>query len=241
MEHKSEELKRLDSTVEIYKTEDGQLNRDIISANSAKLIEMYFPKGGRAIQMGLGDGFIAEKLCNHFDVFDIVEGSQVIIDEYKTKPEKVRIFKSLFEDYVPQEKYDVLLGNHILEHVDEPVEIIKQGLAWLKPGGKAIFTVPHAQSLHRRIGVEMKLLSKLNELNSQDIRLGHRRVYTIPEFEKDIKAGGFKNLKTFGYMIKLVSNKQMKGWSEELLDAIFKISLSSPPEICSNIAVICEA
>ena len=42
-------------------------------------------------------------------------------------------------------------------------------------------------------------------------------------------------------MIKLVSNAQMKDWSKELIDAIFEVSLSAPAEICSNIAVICEA
>jgi len=41
-------------------------------------------------------------------------------------------------------------------------------------------------------------------------------------------------------MIKLVSNAQMKDWSRELLDAIFRVSLETPSAVCSNIAVICE-
>jgi len=86
----------------------------------------------------------------------------------------------------------------------------------------------------------MKLLRRRNELNDQDVEVGHRRVYTIPEFESDVESAGFRIIETRGYMIKLVSNAQMKDWSRELLDAIFRVSLETPSAVCSNIAVICE-
>ena len=132
------------------------------------------------------------------------------------------------------------MGNHVLEHVDNPVEVLKKVKDWLKPNGRAIFTVPNATSLHRRIGIEMGMLKVLNEFNKQDIELGHQRVYNIYQFTEDIKTAGFDVLETSGYMIKLVSNHQMKDWPKELLEAIFKISISVPTEICSNICVICK-
>jgi 2-polyprenyl-3-methyl-5-hydroxy-6-metoxy-1,4-benzoquinol methylase len=241
MENRSKELERLNQTSDIYTTEAGKLNQDIISYNSAELIKLRKLTGGRAIQLGLGDGYIAGLLAKEYKEFVILEGSDNVIRDFYNKDAGYTVVKTLFEEYEAKEKFDVLLGNHILEHVDDPVGIMRQAKKSLKPGAKAIFSVPHADSLHRRIGVEMNLLKQRNELNGQDIQLGHRRVYTIKEFEADIKSAGFKILETRGYMIKLVSNAQMKGWSRELLDAIFKISLEAPSEICSNIAVICEA
>lgn len=241
MENREKELDRLNQTSEIYTTEAGKLNQDIISYNSAELIKLRGLIGGRALQLGLGDGYIAGLLAPYYNEFVILEGSDNVIRDFADSKAKYSIVKTLFEEFEAEEKFDVLLGNHILEHVDDPVGIMKQARKSMKPGAKAIFSVPHADSLHRRIGVEMGLLKVRNELNAQDHQLGHRRVYTIPEFEADIKAAGFKIIETRGYMIKLVSNAQMKGWSRELLDAIFQISLTAPSEICSNIAVICEA
>ena len=43
-----------------------------------------------------------------------------------------------FED----NKYDVLFANHVLEHVDNPEQCMKEALRVLKPGGFAIMQVP---------------------------------------------------------------------------------------------------
>lgn len=241
MENRVKELERLNQTSEIYTTEAGRLNQDIISYNSAELIRLRGLIGGRALQLGLGDGYIARLLAKQYREFVILEGSDNVIQDFYDKEAGYTVIKTLFEEFETEEKFDFLLGNHILEHVDDPVAIMRQARKSLNSNAKAIFSVPNADSLHRRIGVEMELLGKRNDLNAQDIQLGHRRVYTISEFERDIREAGFKILETRGYMIKLVSNAQMKGWSRELLDAIFKVSLAAPSEICSNIAVICSA
>ena len=117
---------------------------------------------------------------------------------------------------------------------------MRQTRSWLKAGAVAIFTVPNAESLHRRIGVQMGLLQKINELNDQDKLLGHRRVFTLSELTDDALKAGYTIKEVHGFMIKLVSHRQMKDWSRTLLDACFSVSLSLPPEMCSNIAVICK-
>ncbi|MCG9900457.1 MAG: class I SAM-dependent methyltransferase [Hydrotalea sp.] len=241
MENFKDEISRLSNTCDIYSTEAGRLNRDIISYSSSKLIEKFCLNHGRALQLGLGDAFIANKLDKIYDEFVILEGSKEVIMRFKNPEASYTVIETLFEEFEQSEYFDILLANHVLEHVENPVEVMIQAKKSLRKGGKAIFTVPNADSLHRRIGVEMGLLSQRNDLNSQDIQLGHRRVYTVSDFTNDIESAGFKILEVKGYMIKLVSNAQMKDWSKELLDAIFEVSLSSPAEICSNIAVICES
>lgn len=231
----------LDNHSKIYKTDDGAINKDINSSNVVELVKIKNLTGGMAVQLGLGDGFVAEQLCKYYKRLVVVEGSEEVIKENFNKAAGYEIIHSLFEEYEPLEKFDIMLGNHVLEHVNDPVHVLKQVKKWMKPGARAIFTVPNATSLHRRIGVEMGMLKVLHEFNKQDIELGHQRVYNIYQFTEDIRNAGFEILETGGYMVKLVSNHQMKSWPKELLEAIFKISVSLPAEICSNISVICKA
>ena len=70
--------------------------------------------------------------------------------------------------------------------------------------------------------------------------MGHQRVYDIKSLKSDLVKSGYKIIKAGGYNIKLVSQKQMKDWSNKLLNAIFEVSLQCPSEICSNIYAICK-
>ncbi len=233
------EIQRLDAAAAAYKTEVGAFDAENVNYFTVQLARNHF-SSGRAIQMGLGNGLVAKSLCEQFEEFVVVEGSDVVIADYTDRKAKYSVVKALFEEYTPEKKFDLLFGNHILEHVDHPVEILRQSRKWIRSGGAAMFTVPNAQSLHRRIGVEMGMLATLNTLNEQDVKLGHRRVYTIPELEADVIAAGYRIREVRGYMLKVVSNKQMKDWSRELLDSCYRVSLTLPSEMCSNLAIFCE-
>ena len=240
MTKSADELNRLRESGQIYGTEAGDLNRDIASFHTAEIIKDKKLIGGKALQLGLGDGYIAEKVCPYYEKLVVLEGSDKVIQQFYNPKSGYAAIHTFFEDYQEKGTYDVLLGNHILEHVEDPVAVLKQARKSLKPGAKAMFTVPNADSLHRRIGVAMGMLEKRNSLHGQDLLLGHRRVYTLSELQKDVSEAGYKITESFGYILKLVSNAQMKGWSKELLAAIYQTSRTVPPEICSNIGVICE-
>ena len=237
--NRAEEKRRLDDAAGTYATPEGKQDENNVNPFTVELALSRLG-GGDALQMGLGNGYVAARLRPSFKRFVIVEGSRAVIEQFSDAGIGYEVVESLFEDYVPAAKFGVLLGNHILEHVDDPVSVLKVSRRWLRQGGTAMFTVPNAQSLHRRIGVEMGLLAKQNELNAQDRRLGHRRVYTIPELEEDIRSAGYRIREVRGYMIKLVSGAQMRGWPQELLEACYRVSLALPSEMCSNIAVFCE-
>ncbi len=238
MNHQDEK-ERLNSTGEIYTREAGQLNRDIASYYTLKITKQYSDRG-IAVQLGLGDGFIASAMAQNFERFVVLEGSSAVINSVQNLPEKIEVVETLFEDFRVNDVFDWVFGHHVLEHVQDPGKIARLVLKWLKPGGHAIFTVPNAASLHRRIGVEMGLLSRLDELHEQDVALGHRRVYFTEDLQNQIKEAGFEVIAAKGYMLKLVSQRQMKDWSRDLLDACFALSLSLSPEMCSNIFILAQ-
>jgi hypothetical protein len=86
----------------------------------------------------------------------------------------------------------------------------------------------------------MGLLQRPGDLNEQDVKLGHRRVYTAAEFRANLEAAGYRVESLTGYMLKVVSNRQMKGWSREFLDASYRVSLTLPMELCANLVAVCR-
>lgn len=48
---------------------------------------------------------------------------------------------------LPDEYYDLITLFHVVEHLEEPVEILRQLSAKLKPGGRMVIEVPHARDV----------------------------------------------------------------------------------------------
>lgn len=224
--------------VNSYSTEIGILSRRLTSFYSLKFMDEYLPQCGSAVQMGYGDGYIAEALKDRFSSLTIVEGSEDLV--HQAKSAGFNIVHSLFEDYIPKTPYDILLGNHILEHVENPVNILRKSKQWLHANSVAVFTVPNARSLHRRIGVSMGLQERITDLNNNDLGVGHRRVYTKEQLEIDILQADYTILHSRGYCLKVVSHSQMADWSKDLVDACFNVSLELPVDMCSNLGIICK-
>ena len=87
---------------------------------------------------------------------------------------------------------------HILEHVDEPVNLIKKAKNWLVDDGVILIGVPNAFSIHRLAAVKMGLLKSPFELNERDFKLGHQRVYSLDALENDIYKANLKIIEKGG-------------------------------------------
>lgn len=231
-----------------YNTPEGVLNAKIIAENSTMLNDELIRKYGNyktGLIMGYGDGWMVDYFKDNFSRLSVIEGSKSLSDsaanKYRDYPQVV-CYHSYFESFKlsKEDRVDVVLGNHVLEHVDDPVEVLMRSKSWLKETGCAIFGVPNADSLHRRIGVNLKMLKTRYDLNDQDKLVGHQRVYDQELLLRDVVSAGYEIAEVGGFNLKLVSQKQMKDWSQELIRAIFEISRECPPDICSNLYVVCK-
>ncbi|MBI4032674.1 class I SAM-dependent methyltransferase [Candidatus Berkelbacteria bacterium] len=228
-----------------YQSADGQNVKRILVDSYASLIGDLLAEHSaqRVIEMGYGDGDIVALLRSHDLDVVVLEGDTGLCAEGKKRygaDEKVTVVQTLFEAYRTTEPADLVLGNHVLEHVDDPAHVLGQISSWLTPGGRTLLSVPNATSIHRRIGVEMGLLGEVHELNEQDVRVGHQRVYDRESFQNEIEASELRIERLGGFNLKMVSQGQMADWSNDLLRAIYRVSLSCPPEICSNLYAICR-
>ena len=111
-----------------------------------------------------------------------------------------------------------------MEHVDNPVDLLKLVKRWLNSEGMLFLGVPNANSIHRLAAVKMELLSGSSQLNSRDIALGHRRVYTPATFIKDVEKSGLTVDEWGGVYFNPLSNAQIQdNWSEEMIQGFFKL------------------
>lgn len=205
-----------------------------------KTLSPFFNRGS-CLELGCADGKGTELLLPYFRKVVAVDGSSKLIKSLRRniKSKKLTTIVSLFEEYNPNEKFDTIIMGHILEHVKNPILILKRAKKWLKKNGIILIDVPNANSLHRQAGVKMGLLKKCTDLNESDIKVGHRRVYTIKTLQKDIKKAGLKIKKIGGVFLKPLSNKQIEDtWNKRMINAFYELG-KEYPEIAAEIYAVC--
>ena len=146
--------------------------------------------GNYICELGCSTGAMSLRLINISERLTIIDGSRAnltivkskMISEYGQKVlEKVSFNHSLWENFVPdisQKNTSDVLITHGLEHVEDPVGLLKNINGWMPSNSRLHIIVPNANSLHRQIGVAMGLLKVTTDLNNRDLKVGHKRVYT---------------------------------------------------------------
>ena len=227
----------LDNYLDNYRGSKASIEERYMTRSTIGIVQKFCNQK-TVLNLGLGNGLVANeisKICRHQT---IVEGSEKIIHEFFHPMQNTKIENKLFENISISKTFEVVLANHVLEHVDDPVTLMRDVLSrLLSKKGILIVTVPNAESLHRRIGVQLSLLDDIYQLNSSDINAGHKRVYDLQLLKTHIQESNMYITEYGGYNIKLTSLNQMKHWDDGLLNAIFEISKTVSPEICANIWV----
>jgi len=236
----AEERQRLESIAEHFSMKDG-FNGYMNKYRVSKILELCH--GETVLDLGSADVFMAEALAPFFKQIVSVDGSKELIERARARlgeNTNITLVNSLIEEFETPQKFDLVLLSFILEHVADPVEVAAKALTFVKPDGAMLVMVPNACSLHRRVGVALGLLSKVDDFSEEDIRQGHRRVYTEERLCDDLKQAG-ANIETSGtFFIKPVSNPQMEQLGTKLADAFFEVSRDLPG-LGSMIFVKCAA
>ena len=169
----------------------------------------------------------------------VIEGSSLFCKDLAERFPEATVIHTLFEEYEPSVQYDNIVLGHVLEHVLDPVGILKLAKTWLKPGSGRIFAaVPNARSLHRQAAVIMGLLTSEDELNEMDIHHGHRRVFNPESFRNCFYQAGLEIEIFGGYWLKPVANRQIEAsWTPQMLRAFMQLG-ERYPDIAGEIYVV---
>jgi 2-polyprenyl-3-methyl-5-hydroxy-6-metoxy-1,4-benzoquinol methylase len=195
-------------------------------------------RGGRVLEMGPAEGVMTRHLVEIADELTVLEATETFCSMIQSKYPTVNVVRSLFEEFAPVDRFDAVVLGHVLEHVEDPVGILKLAQSWLAPEGRLVAAVPNARSLHRQAAVIMGLLPFEEAMNEADRHHGHRRVYNPESFRRDFLLAKL-DIEVFGgYWLKPISNGQIeRDWTPRMLDAFMRLG-ERYPDIAGEIYVV---
>lgn len=216
-------------------------DRDFVLDN--RLMLHWYPErvmaladGRSALELGLGHGFTTEAFSRRFERYAVVDGSQEMIDRFRNRfaHVDVDIRRAYFEQFSTEERFDNVLMGFVLEHVDDPGELLRHYARFLAPKGSVFIAVPNAEALHRRFGHAAGMLPDMQVLGDADRAFGHQRYFTLASLTCLVEDSGYSVVATEGILLKPITTQQMIDLRlpEEILQAMLKVGVNYP-ELCN--------
>jgi 2-polyprenyl-3-methyl-5-hydroxy-6-metoxy-1,4-benzoquinol methylase len=192
----------------------------------------------KVLELGYGEGNFTQELVNFGFNVTLLDGSDILINSAKEKfGSKIETACDLFENFKTEVKFDAIIATHVLEHVDEPLVLLKRMDEWLNENGIIIIIVPNRDSLHRQLAVLMNLQKDLDSLSPRDLLVGHQRVYSFQTLISDIESANLSVVERKGFFLKVLPNSMMIDFSPELILALNKVSEVLPDYLLANICL----
>ncbi len=211
---------------------------------NARMVEYSFRvfarhiRGTTILELGPAEGIMTELLVPMGKRLTVVEGARKFCEDLRRRFPQANVVHSLFEEFQPKEQFDNIVLGHVLEHVEDPVAVLKLVKSWLKLDGRVLAAVPNARSLHRQAAVMMGLLPSEEAMNEADIHHGHRRIFNPETYRQAFLQAGLQIEIFGGYWMKPVSNRQIEEtWTPEMLDAFMQLG-ERYPDIAAEIYVV---
>lgn len=226
----------LDAIFAEYSEEVG-FERELLRLKIAEVSQ--FVKGKNVLDIGCGTGIMAGALAVDGRTVVGVDGSaaKIEIGRQNYSDLDVEFRQVMFDSMIFEPEFDTVIATNVLEHVESPAEFIGKCRSALRPGGRLIFTVPNATSLHKRIGLHMGLVDDLYALTEADLAKGHTRIYDAETLRRDLEDSSFEVAHIGGILLKPLSNAQMETWDSGVIEALYKIGREMPDLSSSLIAV----
>ena len=213
------------------------------------MVRSFIPffRAGNALELGSFKGDFTKRLLPHFKDITCVEASGEAIAQARTGfGDQVKFVHGLFEQVTLPTKYDNIILTHVLEHLDDPIGVMKRiNSEWLSDKGRFFLVCPNANAPSRQIAVKMGLISHNSAVTPAEKEHGHRITYSLETLERDATASGLKVVHRSGIFFKALANFQ---W-----DKLLKTDIISPeylegcyqvgqlyPDLCSSIFLMCE-
>lgn len=163
-----------------------------------------------ALDLACGDGLLTSMLAPHFGRVVGVDASSARLVEARARLPNVEFHEGLIETIKLDNNFDVVFMLNVLEHVQDPVLVLRKAADMLMPNGVLIIHVPNSQAVNRKIAVLMGTLSDCEELSPFDVQIvGHRRSYHLSSLKLDIARAGLRVQETGGVFYKALSTPQM--------------------------------
>ncbi|MCX5864192.1 MAG: class I SAM-dependent methyltransferase [Deltaproteobacteria bacterium] len=213
------------------------------------MIKAFTPffRPGSLLELGSYKGDFTKRLLPHFSEITCIEASDVAIAEARQKlGDQVRFVNDRFEEATLPKRYDNIVLTHVLEHLDNPVQVLQRiNNDWLAESGRLFLVCPNANAPSRQIAVKMGLISHNTAVTTAEAKHGHRCTYALDTLEHDATSAGLQVVHRSGIFFKALANFQWDRLlqtdiiSKEYLDGCYKLG-QQYPNLCASIFLLCE-
>lgn len=206
-----------------------------------------FLRRGSILELGSYKGDFTNRLQQFSNDITCVEGSDEAIAAAREKlGSEVVLINSSFESVNLTRKFDNVVMTHVLEHLDDPVAVLKRvNDDWLEDEGDFFLVCPNANAPSRQIAVKMGLITHNEGVTLAEQEHGHRRTYSLDTLERDATAAGLQVVHRSGIFFKALANFQWDRLlqtdiiSREYLDGCYALG-QQYPDLCSSIFLLCR-
>jgi len=219
---------------------------DVMHHYMVMSFEPFF-RNGNLLELGSFRGDFTKRLIPLFEDITCVEASSEAVAVAKQQlGDRVKVVNALFENVVLPSKYDNIILTHVLEHLDDPVHVLRRiNEEWLSDKGGFFLVCPNANAPSRQISVKMGLISHNCAVTKAEAEHGHKITYTFDTLERDARGAGLKVVHRSGIFFKALANFQWDRLldtdiiSQEYLDGCYQLG-QQYPDLCSSIFLMCE-
>jgi 2-polyprenyl-3-methyl-5-hydroxy-6-metoxy-1,4-benzoquinol methylase len=219
---------------------------DVMHPYMVKSFESFYVSGS-VLELGSSKGDFTKHLLPHFDDITCVEASNEAIEiANEVIGDKVKYINGLFEDISLTNKYDNIILTHVLEHITDPVTVLKKiNDEWLSDTGVFFLVCPNANAPSRQIAVKMGLITHNSAVTPAEKEHGHQITYTLDTLERDAQLAGLNVVHRSGIFFKALANYQWDQLlntdiiSKEYLNGCYKLG-QQYPDLCSSIMLVCK-
>lgn len=205
-------------------------------------------RGESILDIGCGVGEFTPLFLWRFKEVVGLDPDAQFLREARNAPWRIRYIKGWGETFESDEKFDTISMNNLLEHVDDPVALLKNCKKHLSDEGVIIAQVPNAESITRRLGVLMGVIDSLTNITKREKNFfGHQRTYFLNELEEDVKRAGLRIVSSGGLIYKPLPNefleelckKNGEEWADRFLSALNRFGEERPRE-CAYLYICAE-
>lgn len=226
-------MDELDRFVDVY-------NKGCTYDLDNELILRWYPKRiskkmdvGNVLELGIGHGYSIREFDKIATDHLVLEGSGEVIRSFRERNpdlQYIQIVETLFESYKSENLFDNIIMGFVLEHVEDPTTLIEQYAKFLSPEGRMFIAVPNAESMHRRLGLLAGMLEKLDVLSEFDLKLGHKRYFTLTGLREMVAKSGLSIISEEGLFLKPFTTGQIHKLclDKKVLEAMMFLGIQYP-------------
>jgi len=210
-----------------------------------RALDPFLPPG-RALEMGCYLGDVTEMLAERYTDLTVIEASgELASAAQKRLGARARFLQGMFETIDVAEQFDAIFLMHTLEHLDDPVHVLRRAGGWLNDSGRLFVVVPNANAPSRQIAVQMGLIPFNSAVTDAEREHGHRRTYSLDTLERDVVGAGLRIVHRGGVFFKPLANYQFDKLaggdivSDAYLEGCYRLGMHYP-DLCASIYVVCD-